>query len=505
MSEKEISPDGKWTWIETGWLYLESDENITPDGIWDFSTGVFTRTEHKNTEQVLNSNIHDTVVTGDLNSNTPQGDINDSVVMGDYNVTINQNAEPEMISKLIKDVMKELGIGINNLPNNLSPIDKQKISNTIDIYDSKSEDGVEFDVKTEFLIANAVRASGNLKDALLRFQKLINDHPGDKLVPDARLCISKIFIRERNFAKAKAELKLASDIFTSHNNWEGAANCLLTHGNLEAERQQLVAAEALYKQAIKLSKAKNISGILIRSQTNLGILYWQNKEFDKSKSTLREALIGGRSSNDIESVRRIESTLSKISIEQSGPFGSNNRNFRVNSNLIDDEFSRIDADYDEAKMHESRGNFDTAVKGFESCIERYKKLDSFRNIGEVYSSLGSLQEEMNNYDLAADSFRQGAQSFANASDVEGRIHMMINLGGCLMETQKFAESLDVSLQAYHLASDNEFFEYIRDSLINIGISKSNLGLNNDASDAFNEARHIAKEHSLDDSIIPSIH
>ena len=321
------------------------------------------------------------------------------------------------------------------------------------------------------------------------------------MVPEAWLCLSKIHIRRRDFDLSERELENATNLFANSANWSGIANSIMTRGTLEAGRDRLSVAEKYFKDAIEFSKEKNLLRIEIRAMTNLGILYYQTKDFAEAKSVLREALVHARSSNDVESVRRIESTLSKINVEDNS--GNTIRNYRVNSNLLGDEFSRIDADYDEARIQHSRGNYSIAREGYQSCIERYQKIESWRNVGEVYSSLGQLHEDCEDYSSALDSYRKGADAFQNSNDSEGFVHMRINLGGCLMMERKFEESISFNMETFELAKNMNLYQGMVDLLVNIGISRSNLGFSDAARIDFEEARKLSRSFSVDGSSIPN--
>ncbi len=501
MTREVDTPDGKWRLTNEGWIFLDSNPKQTPDGEWSLQDDEFVQDKQNQNTNEVKQDLRDSIFMEGIETDSPIGDIRDSVLMGDINVNINNSIDPEYISNVIKNTLEDMGIGLNYMSNNISSNEKLRISETIQTYDAKSRSGLEFDPETEFLIANASRAAGEFSDAIARFNRFIVSYPDHKLVPEAWLCLSKIHIRKRDFDSTERELENATNLFADLANWSGMANSIMTRGALEAERDQLNVAEKYFKNAIEFSKEKNILGIEIRAMTNLGILYWQTKDFIEAKSVLREALVHARSSNDVESVRRIEATLSKINVEDNS--GNPNRNYRVNSDLLGDEFSRIDADYDEARIHHSRGNFSMAREGYQSCIERYQKIESWRNIGEVYSSLGQLHEDCEQYSDAVDSYEKGAEAFQNADDSEGLVHMRINLGGCLMMERKFEESIAYNIETFELAKNMNLYQGMVDLLVNIGISRSNLGFSDAARVDFEEARKLSRSFSVDGSSIPN--
>ena len=501
MTREVETPDGKWRLTNEGWVYLNSIPNQTPDGEWLLQNDKFVQVEQNQVKNEVKQDLRDSIFMESIDTDSPIGDVRDSVIMGDINVNISNSVDPEYISDLIKLTLQDMGIGLKYMPNNISSNQKMRISETIQAYDAKSRLGLEFDPETEFLIANASRAAGDFSDAIARFNRFIVSYPDHKLVPEAWLCLSKIHIRRRDFDLSERELENATNLFANSANWSGMANSIMTRGTLEAGRDRLSVAEKCFKDAIEFSKEKNLLRIEIRAMTNLGILYYQTKDFAEAKSVLREALVHARSSNDVESVRRIESTLSKINVEDNS--GNTIRNYRVNSNLLGDEFSRIDADYDEARIHHSRGNYSIAREGYQSCIERYQKIESWRNIGEVYSSLGQLHEDCENYSSAVDSYEKGADAFQNSNDSEGFVHMRINLGGCLMMERKFEESISFNMETFELAKNMNLYQGMVDLLVNIGISRSNLGFSDAARIDFEEARKLSRSFSVDGSSIPN--
>ena len=501
MDDSVETPDGKWRLTAEGWLFIDSDPISTPDGAWVYENKCFTKMNENVPTKVSGIHYEDSIFMDGIDTDSPIGELKDSVVMGDINVNITKSMDSELISEMIKTMLQDMGVGLNYVSEKISLQDKERISETIQVYDSKSRSGLEFDPETDFLIANACRAAGELDDAIIRFTQFVNNYPEHNLVPDAKLCLSKIYIRKRDFLLALNELEICSELFNKAENWGGVANSMLTTGALEAERQRLTDAEINFKKAIDFSRKNKILGMEIRAMTNLGILYWQMNNLSESKSILREALVFARSRHDLESIRRIESTLSKINIE-SNP-GTNMRNFRVNSNLIDDEFSRIDADYDEAKMHHSRKNYDLAKEGYKSCIERYEKIKSWRNIGEVHSSLGQLQEDCDDFTEAVETYSKGAEAFYNANDIEGYIHMRINLGGCLLMVKRFEDAIKYNTESFEIARENKFYQSMVDLLVNTGISRSNLGFHAEAKSDFEDAKNLAKVHSVDGSDVPN--
>lgn len=72
-----------------------------------------------------------------------------------------------------------------------------------------------------------------------------------------------------------------------------------------------------------------------------------------------------------------------------------------------------------------------------------------------------------------------------------------------MMERKFEESIAYNIETFELAKNMNLYQGMVDLLVNIGISRSNLGFSDAARVDFEEARKLSMSFSVDGSSIPN--
>ena len=168
MTSNPVTPDGKWMLTELGWVCLEQNPTMTPDGSWKFEKGTFTElrrienTYEENTVQVI-----DTLSTEEA-SKHPHLSIGDSVIMGDVksDITVHQGPSLNKIKQVFRELLAEMGADTWNTPENISERQKKLLSESIESYDGIISTGGITDSSTELMVATAAKLSGDFKDAM---------------------------------------------------------------------------------------------------------------------------------------------------------------------------------------------------------------------------------------------------------------------------------------------------------------------------------------------------
>ncbi|MES2061230.1 MAG: tetratricopeptide repeat protein [Bacteroidota bacterium] len=174
-------------------------------------------------------------------------------------------------------------------------------------------------------------------------------------------------------------------------------------------------AQALdfYLHADKLFSANNNQEMLAANMGDMGVLYYYNKQLDKSRSMYNKALAIYTKTNNLKG--------------QAGIFGKIGH------------------------LYEKHHQYDSAFYYQHLALKKYTRANYQQGAAKIYENLGSIYEDLAQYDSAYTSFNHSLQLYKQEHNEIATIEVINNLGDILRKTGKYAQSIVESRRAMALA------------------------------------------------------
>ncbi|WP_233165886.1 tetratricopeptide repeat protein [Pedobacter sp. ASV12] len=219
--------------------------------------------------------------------------------------------------------------------------------------------------------------------------------------PDTALIILK-----KLHAKALAE-----------NNELAEALCLQQMGKVCYNQGHYAQALEFYLHADKLFSTHNQRDLLAANLGEIGVLYYYNKQLDKSRAQYNKALALYQQTGNLKGQAQILGNI--------------------------------------GHLYEKRQQYDSAFYYQHLALEQYKLTNYKQGIAKIYENLGSIYEDLAKYDSAHASFAHSLELYKLDHNEVGSIEVLNNLGDILRKTGQYAASIARSKQAYDLALQND--------------------------------------------------
>jgi tetratricopeptide (TPR) repeat protein len=508
MTSNPVTPDGKWMLTDLGWVCLEENQSMTPDGAWKFDKGTFTELRRiENSYEEGTVQVTDTLSSEDA-SKHPHLSIGDSVIMGDVksDITVHQGPSLNKIKKVFRELLAEIGADTWNTPENISEHQKKLLSESIESYDGIISTGGITDSSTELMVATAAKLSGDFKDAIRRLTELIRKHPASTEANDAIQVLTQILIRLQDWEKAEAWTKKALVRFEEQGHWAGMGNTLMHRGRIFVTKRNTQEAINMFDEAHAIGLRERMPLLQVRSLTNKGIFLNSIGRVGEAKKILRMSLQLARSVGDIRSVSKISNELSYI-LESEGDIQGSSQLIRESRSELrntDDKFIMAKYEFNEGTLLKRRNNLQMAKAKYLKAQKMFGAMGAEGKQGEVCISLSELEEDVGDLHAAILWMSKAMDCFSNPSHSADRLYCLSQIAGLHVESKNYAEAKKFSKLAIEMATVMNDPDVKFDSLINLGISLANKGDAAGARSRFTEAKDLSVMHiHLDDTKIPS--
>ena len=507
MAQNPPTPDGKWMLTELGWVYLDSDQTITPDGTWKHDDGKFTNVKHL-TDDYEDGSVQ---LSGEISTNEAVNQsllsIGDSVIMGSVksDVTVHQGPSLDEIKMVLESILSEMGADTWGTPQHVSEQQKRLLSESIESYDGIISTGGVSDSSTELIVAIAAKISGDFKGAIRRLRNLIEKHPTSAEADDAIQVLAQIMIRLQDWDKAELWTQKALVRFEDSSNWVGLGNTYMHRARIFSQKKNTNAAMNMYHEAHSIGIRENIISLQVRALTNRGILLNNTGNSSHAKEVLRESLQLARAVGDKPSISKISNELSYILEEEGDIQGSSQLLRESRSDLTDteDKFILAQQVFNDGTLQKRRKNFQMAKEKFIQAEAMFAEMGAKKKRGEVYLSLSELDEDGGNYTAAIQWVQNALDCFSNPDQPADRLYCLSLLGGLYLEVKNPHEAMKNSRLVVQLAIIMNDYESQYEGLINLGIAQANAGDGETARKTFQAARELTNHHvELDSKRIP---
>jgi len=216
-------------------------------------------------------------------------------------------------------------------------------------------------------------------------------------------------------------------------------------------------AQALdfYLQADKLFDAERDKDLLAANMGKIGVLYYYNKQTDKSSASYQKALLLYQHSGNLKGEAEV--------------------------------FGNI------GHLYEKNGQYDSAFYYQQLALKTYTKANYKQGAAKIYENLGSIHEDLAQYDSAYVHFKRSLELYEEDHNTIGSIEVVNNLGDILRKTGKYEESLIQSHRAFALAKQTGNIYQLAASSKDLG---KTYGLMNRMDSAYHYAE-LSRKYSLE--------
>lgn len=189
--------------------------------------------------------------------------------------------------------------------------------------------------------------------------------------------------------------------------------CLQQMGQICYNQGHYAQALDFYLHADKLFSASKNQDMLAANMGEMGVLYYYNKQLDKSRAMYNKALAIYKQTNNLKG--------------QAGIYGKIGH------------------------LYEKHHKYDSAFYYQHLALEKYTRANYQQGAAKIYENLGSIYEDLAQYDSAYVSFNHSLQLYKQEHNEIATIEVINNLGDILRKTGKYAQSIIESRRAMALA------------------------------------------------------
>lgn len=189
--------------------------------------------------------------------------------------------------------------------------------------------------------------------------------------------------------------------------------CLQQMGQICYNQGHYAQALEFYLHADKIYSAGKNQDRLAANTGEMGVLYYYNKQLDKSRAMYNKALNIYKQNNNLKGQAEI--------------------------------FGNI------GHLYEKRHQYDSAFYYQHLALKNFTQANYKQGAAKIYENLGSIYEDLAKYDSAYVNFNHSLQLYQEAHNDIGTIEVINNLGDILRKTGKYAESIMQSRKAMAMA------------------------------------------------------
>ncbi|MGY4537378.1 tetratricopeptide (TPR) repeat protein [Mucilaginibacter sp. UYNi724] len=189
--------------------------------------------------------------------------------------------------------------------------------------------------------------------------------------------------------------------------------CLQQMGQICYNQGHYAQALDFYLHADKIFSAGNNRDRLAANTGEMGVLYYYNKQLDRSRAMYNKALSIYKENNNLKGQAEI--------------------------------FGNI------GHLYEKSHRYDSAFYYQNLALKNYTQANYKQGAAKIYENLGSIYEDLAKYDSAYISFNHSLQLYKEDHNDIGTIEVINNLGDILRKTGKYPESIVESRRAMAMA------------------------------------------------------
>ncbi|MDN5288134.1 MAG: tetratricopeptide repeat protein [Mucilaginibacter sp.] len=190
--------------------------------------------------------------------------------------------------------------------------------------------------------------------------------------------------------------------------------CLQQMGQICYNQGHFAQALDFYLHADKIFSAQKNKDLLAANMGEMGVLYYYNKQLDKSRASYNKALSIYKQSGNLKGQAQI--------------------------------FGNI------GHLYEKRRQYDSAFYYQHLALKNYTQINFKQGAAKIYENLGSIYEDLAVYDSAYTSFNRSLQLYQEEHNKIGSIEVINNLGDILRKTGKYEDGIIQSRSAMALAA-----------------------------------------------------
>lgn len=233
----------------------------------------------------------------------------------------------------------------------------------------------------------------------------------------------------------------------AQNDYLAEGLCLQQMGKVCYNQGHYAQALEFYLHADKIFNEHNQRDMLAANMGEMGVLYYYNKQLDKSRQQYNKALALYQQTGNLKGQAQILGNI--------------------------------------GHLYEKRQQYDSAFYYQHQALEKYERTNYKQGIAKIYENLGSIYEDLAKYDSAHMSFAHSLELYKVDHNEVGSIEVLNNLGDILRKTGQYEESIVFSKQAYNLALQN-------DNIYQLASCSKDLGKAYDLMKRMDSAYHYAE-------------
>lgn len=190
--------------------------------------------------------------------------------------------------------------------------------------------------------------------------------------------------------------------------------CLQQMGNICYNQGHYSQALDFYLHADRVFTEAGKPLLAAANMGDIGVLYYYNKQLNRSRSFYNKALSIYRQYHDVKGEAKILGNI--------------------------------------GHLYEKQHRYDSAFYYQRKALEGYQRANFKQGAAKIYENLGSIYEDLARYDSAYVNFNRSLQLYREQNDKTGSIEVINNLGDILRKTGKYKESVVQSRRALQLAT-----------------------------------------------------
>ncbi|MFD0766801.1 tetratricopeptide repeat protein [Mucilaginibacter lutimaris] len=189
--------------------------------------------------------------------------------------------------------------------------------------------------------------------------------------------------------------------------------CLQQMGQICYNQGHYAQALEFYLHADKIFSAGKNPDRLAANTGEIGVLYYYNKQLDRSRAMYNKALAIYRQTNNLKGRAQILGNIGHL--------------------------------YEKSKQYDSAFYYQNLA------LKNFTKANYKQGAAKIYENLGSIYEDLAKYDSAYVNFNRSLRLYQEEHNDIGTIEVINNLGDILRKTGKYAESIVESRKAMAMA------------------------------------------------------
>jgi tetratricopeptide (TPR) repeat protein len=314
------------------------------------------------------------------------------------------------VKRILLDEIREAGLSNEEVPSK-GDVDEDDLNLILEIADSASEIGIEFDYGEENKLGNAAELSGRWDAAEGHYRQALQGYreSGDK--KGESISLNNLgWIQVLKGSTDDAELRINESLVISKaiEYRDGEANSLNLLGNIEEDRGDLERAESLFKESMELFRRTGNRRRQAAVSNNLGVVSNAGGNYEQALGYFRDGNAISKEVGDKRIEALTSDALGKMEMKR-GNLERAEEMFRQ-SLVIDRSLGDLRGEGDSltylSELEVLRGEIGEAASLLERVLEIDRKIgDRFGEVQTVYN-LGVYAFEQGHYKEAEGRFRE---------------------------------------------------------------------------------------------------